>query len=470
MPRLTNPRFSEFLEEDNFGDLGLSSPPISKNAPKIFGHRDIGEDAELLKSQSPECDLESEEEDDLLNLADQPDLPGSGKGLSEARKKPHSNANEFEDYPPPKSLVKITTDAMESTSDIEGGIGGGFANALGVAAGDLPSPPTDSSHKCSGVKVVVEIKRSIAEVLASDSADEASSPRGPKRTRVKTRVGSVVGRTERDKPELEEHDRHDIDQREPEIEAPLRRNELRFPRQKADVPSPNVLFSQTMWEKDFMRFIHFIPRNGGASKPVYDAEWMKYGNIFCVREDDIVRSPRLIFSLAAGRYIVTEKWIQNSYNAGYFLDPKKYLPEEHVLKVRSFKTTVEEASKVATRRPLKGLSIYITPKLSKEYRGEAAIVLDICKRAGASFVFNQGHSRISARQLHSGDWIAFVHDGVDFDGAQLIKRKGDVRCYHRDFLSLTVLRGKFVDDQGYRVTPFMDVWEKNSQRKKAPKL
>jgi hypothetical protein len=158
------------------------------------------------------------------------------------------------------------------------------------------------------------------------------------------------------------------------------------------------------------------------------------------------KSNSLLKAIALGKHIVTDEWAEESLAADHLLDPSIFVPSDPIHEEQwGFKMSN------AVCRPrielLKGKTIYLSPALKKEYGGEGfKAIEDIIKKCGATRVISG-----AAKDLPTCENTIFLVSSLQDSDASLLRKKGR-RCYSKELISISVLRGMIdLDSHEFRL-------------------
>lgn len=178
---------------------------------------------------------------------------------------------------------------------------------------------------------------------------------------------------------------------------------------------------------------------------------------YSVGNGPLLKTGKLLLSIAYGKQLVTDAWITKSKEAGYLLDPQPFLPANSKQE-QEWDFRMSDAVGKDRRNLLAEKTVYVTPSLKKDYGGGFKEIEELAKVAGAERIFSK-----PARDAKlDGDTIILALENGDLDAVKL--RDDGYACFHKDLLSLSILRGRLnLDSDEFLIRP------SSSQSKKTPK-
>lgn len=193
-----------------------------------------------------------------------------------------------------------------------------------------------------------------------------------------------------------------------------------------DGPAPRVAVSNSSITKT-SQAVKFLKKHGGILIESADEPF----NILCVRDGELLKTPKLLLSIARGTPIVTDKWLLNSAKAGQFLATPAYTPsapkQEKEWNVR-FDQVIGQP-----QTPFSGYTIHFTKSLKATYAAFAEIE-HVCKAAGAKKI-----ATTTSRVDKNGKSIVLAKDEGDAEMEKLTQ--DGITCYHKDLITQSILRG-----------------------------
>ena len=166
-------------------------------------------------------------------------------------------------------------------------------------------------------------------------------------------------------------------------------------------------------------------------------------NFVCVvkHDDNLLKTPKVLRSLALGKLVVTERWINESKDVGELLDPADFVHEE-----------VAATMEVNRRKLFDGKVLYFTNALVKEYGSDNwQEMKELATEAGASSV-ESGTGGKGGKMTGRNSIIYFgLKDKPDPDATVLIQDYGRV-VYGKDLIKEAIVSGELdLDDDKYKV-------------------
>lgn len=153
----------------------------------------------------------------------------------------------------------------------------------------------------------------------------------------------------------------------------------------------------------------------------------------------LVKSAKLLLGLALGKTIVSDTWVTKSLQAQSLLDPSRF-PPVNAPKEWEWGNKEADVNKVleADRAELfQDKVLFITPALKKEYGNGYGDIEKVAKAAGANRLISK-----SARDYsHNENTIILASENGDLEAMTLSGADKGYRCYTKDLLSFSILRG-----------------------------
>jgi hypothetical protein len=158
------------------------------------------------------------------------------------------------------------------------------------------------------------------------------------------------------------------------------------------------------------------------------------------KDGDLRKTSKVLLAIAHGIPIVTDKWLLDSAKATYFLSISTYkLSAPKQEKDWNFKLDDVLGQPQA---PFKDHTMHFTKSLKASYKPFTEIEA-VCKSAGAKSI-------TSKRTNKSGDTIVLALDDEDLEAQKLMQ--DGVKCYHRDLIAYSILRGSLdLDSDEFRI-------------------
>ncbi|RMZ70328.1 brct domain [Pyrenophora seminiperda CCB06] len=183
--------------------------------------------------------------------------------------------------------------------------------------------------------------------------------------------------------------------------------------------------------------VKFLRKQGGAFVESLDDDF----DVLCVRDGGLQKKPKVLYAIARGIPIVTDKWLLGSAKAG------------HLLPFADFKPSVSKQEKEwnfslddvfgRPQTPFEGCNIHFTKSLKTTFESFAEIEA-VCKAAGAESV-------TSTKANRTGDSIVLANNEDDDVDAQKLIKEG-TKCYTKDLLIYSILRGALdLDSDDFKI-------------------
>lgn len=202
-----------------------------------------------------------------------------------------------------------------------------------------------------------------------------------------------------------------------------------------DGPAPRILFSGSAVPENPLLLRYLLSQ--GAEK-VESVEHSK-SNFLCVGKGKMAKTAKLLLAVGLRHTIVTDEWVTASCKAGHLLDPTAYFPHEPTKEKEwlgdahpGLLWTVQQRR----QRVFKGFRLFFTPQLRKEYGQGFSDLRHICLVMGAQEIV----SRAAATEKQKDDVIALASANNDPEVKKLGRSK--VKCYGKDLISASILRGR----------------------------
>lgn len=146
-------------------------------------------------------------------------------------------------------------------------------------------------------------------------------------------------------------------------------------------------------------------------------------NFLCVNGGKLKPTVKLLTSVILGKTIVTERWVLDSVEAGFWLDPEPYLPEELRGKLGHDR-----------KRLFAGKTIYVTPTLANAYSPWKE-VRSMLRKAGPREVV----STVTQQVQVTANTIIFGHSLKD-PAVQKLRDAGHP-CFTKDLIPASIISG-----------------------------
>ncbi|KAK8248988.1 hypothetical protein IWZ00DRAFT_312918 [Phyllosticta capitalensis] len=168
-------------------------------------------------------------------------------------------------------------------------------------------------------------------------------------------------------------------------------------------------------------------------------------DFLCVKSTEpMKKSFKLLMSVISSKRIISDDWVTESHKAHKLLDTKEFIatnaPKEWGW--GSSQDEVTEALELDRSKLFEGFEVVITPSLKKEYGKGYKDVEKLLGATGAYKVSAKG-----ARAEGFGDDTIVIGsetaDPADPDATKLTAN--NIRCFNKDFISMSILRGEQLD-------------------------
>ncbi|KAF2643880.1 hypothetical protein P280DRAFT_546763 [Massarina eburnea CBS 473.64] len=187
---------------------------------------------------------------------------------------------------------------------------------------------------------------------------------------------------------------------------------------------PRVVFSNSSIKPN-SQFIKFLKSKDGAHVDKVDDEC----NVLCVKEGSLVKTPKLLQSIALGIPIVTDKWLIDSSRAGRLLPLTSYIPSAPTQE-KEWNFSFSAIWNTPQNTLFDGYIIHFTPALKNDYATFAEIE-QVCKAVGAKKVVSKKPTQKDAENENT---IVLAKDETDAEAV-------DGACFSKDLLTNSILRG-----------------------------
>lgn len=220
---------------------------------------------------------------------------------------------------------------------------------------------------------------------------------------------------------------------------------------------PRAVFSNSTIpnQPQIMRF--FSTQGGKAVNQITENGY----DILVVGDNQLKKTSKLLLSVALGKPIVTDAWITQSLKAGKLIDTDPFVPDDPE-REKGWGFDLRGATKRNNRRSLfSGKTVFFTPALRKDYGSSFKEIAGLMKVAGADHVISK-----PPREMDESDGPNIIAVGLehgDLDAVDLLEQKR--RCFNKDLLSLSILRGKLdLESNEFRIV-LSGSQQKKKQRK-----
>jgi hypothetical protein len=166
----------------------------------------------------------------------------------------------------------------------------------------------------------------------------------------------------------------------------------------------------------------------------------KKTDILCIG-GGLKKTPKILRAVALGKPIVTEDWARQCAKQKSFLHLEKFLARDEE-KEKEWGVPESWSGGEESRADLmKGYTLYITPSLKNDYGTGYKDIEDLAKLVGVKKVISKP-SRDAPEDEESTVLLGLHHGDLD-----LIALHGKGRkVYEKDFLPMSILRGKLCSD------------------------
>lgn len=186
-------------------------------------------------------------------------------------------------------------------------------------------------------------------------------------------------------------------------------------------------------------------------------------DFLCVSSGELKKTTKLILSVALGKTVVTDKWVVDSSQAGFLVDPTPYLPSDPAREELwgfNLQAAIERGKEGV--QVFEGWTIYLTPSLKKELKDPKELQ-QIAVAAGAEEVILHGPTK-PAKNV-SGNSLVLGSSEHDDDAAAGLAKKGWT-LYDKEIISLSMLRGTLaIDSDEFKLDAPVSSQKSNGRRK-----
>lgn len=199
--------------------------------------------------------------------------------------------------------------------------------------------------------------------------------------------------------------------------------------------APKVLFSTYTPTAANTKFLK------AQGSQIVDTVATRRTNFLCVVKDNkkLLKTPKVLRSLALGKGVVTTQWIEASKKAGELLDPAEFVHAE-----------VADTMDIDRRQIFSGKILYFTNKAVEEYGSDNWLsIKELGTEAGAISVDSGTGGKGGA--MTSKGTIIYIGTAEDPDATTLIE---DYNCavYNKDIIRDAVVAGEIdLEDEQYRL-------------------
>ncbi|EDU42904.1 hypothetical protein PTRG_09853 [Pyrenophora tritici-repentis Pt-1C-BFP] len=188
--------------------------------------------------------------------------------------------------------------------------------------------------------------------------------------------------------------------------------------------APRMAFSNSAIPKSHQA-VKFLRKQGGA----YVEDLADGFDVLCVRQGGLQKKPKVLYAIARGIPIVTDKWLLDSAKAGHLLPLSDFKPS--VSKQENEWNFTFDGVFGHPQTLFEGYNVHFTKSLKATFESFADIE-EVCKAAGAKAV-------TSTKMDKTGNSIVLANNDDDADAQKLAKE--GITCYTKDILIYSILRG-----------------------------
>jgi hypothetical protein len=171
--------------------------------------------------------------------------------------------------------------------------------------------------------------------------------------------------------------------------------------------------------------VKFLKKQGGS----FIESIKETFNVLCVRDGDLHKTSKVLYAIAIGTPIVTDKWLLDSAKAGHFLSIDAYKPSAPKQEKEWRFFLLDVLGRPHT--PFGGYTVHFTTTLVAAYTTFNEIE-QVCKAAGAVKVTKKKIDK-------SENVIVLAAEEGDREAEKLME--DGVTCYNRDLLPISIFRG-----------------------------
>ncbi|KAK4546808.1 hypothetical protein LTR36_001540 [Oleoguttula mirabilis] len=192
--------------------------------------------------------------------------------------------------------------------------------------------------------------------------------------------------------------------------------------------APNVLLSKTTLANDTV-MLQWLKKQGVA---IIEEPRTKRSHFLCVvPAGQLSTTAKILRSLALGKLVVTEDWLTESKARGEVLEPADYVHE-----------ALEETLEASRSTLFRGLLVYFTKQLVREYGDGWANVQALATESGARLVESWSSTNTNrAKTAGLENAVFFGSHETDKDVKALVAEHGKM-VYRKELLTQSVLRGE----------------------------
>jgi hypothetical protein len=174
----------------------------------------------------------------------------------------------------------------------------------------------------------------------------------------------------------------------------------------------------------------FLKQNGATIEGTIPKKRTDF--VCVVGNGDIATTAKVLHSLALGKKVVSDQWIEDSMSEGVLLELDGYIHED-----------LAETADLDRGKLLKGKTLFITNAQMKAYGGGFDSIKELAMAVGAQKVESGSAKKGSGTPAAST--VILGGDGSDPDALKLTEEEGRV-VYQKTLLTQSVIRGELLVD------------------------
>ncbi|KAK5170217.1 uncharacterized protein LTR77_004803 [Saxophila tyrrhenica] len=161
-------------------------------------------------------------------------------------------------------------------------------------------------------------------------------------------------------------------------------------------------------------------------------------NFVCVVKDDNIKTAKVLRSLALGKLVVTEDWLQDSKTRGQLLDPQDYVHEKIGIPAKD------------RRKLFYGKNLFFTTTLAEKVYGPRwQDIVDLCTEAGASDV-RKGSSKDFGQMIGSNETLCFGTKPTNDADVGRLQSQFSCTVFNKDLITHAMISGELdLEDEEY---------------------
>ncbi len=190
--------------------------------------------------------------------------------------------------------------------------------------------------------------------------------------------------------------------------------------------------SSTSMDKTSKR-LNFLEKQG-----VIKVSSVKDCGFLCVGKGDLKKTCNLVLAVISGKQVINDDWVLQSIAKGELLDPMDFLARD-ASKEAEWGIDLAEAIERGKQgvKPFSEFSLYFTSAAKKDLGTGFAELKDIALHAGAKLV----QASLPRKSGQLADKSKMIIIAVQDDGDLSALEEGGWRCFGKDMVTLSVLRG-----------------------------